>query len=555
MTAPIGPQSQYATAKMFFDKVGTGSTNLSGSPADADRLRAYALYEDMYYNRPESFKVFLRGENNDPVYVPTAKKIVEAMNRFLCKDYSFVVSPNVGDETTQNELILRMENLFKREKVKSKFKNQKRMGLVRGDALWYLVADPTKEQWSRISIHELNPSNYFPITDPADKNRILGCHIVEVVRDPREKDDRSKTIARRRSYFKSGVTFNQTTGQYEQAPNATPGIWTEVTHWTIGKWDDRNMKKEDLEQAKGGGIVDTPMFQLPAQITSLPIYHWKNSEVSDAQFGLSEISGIETLIAGINQSLSDEQLTLIIQGLGIYMTDSKPPMNSDGTAAQWELGPGAVAEVAKGSTFTRITGVSSVAPYLEHIQELKNDAQEASGIPDIAAGKVDVAVAESGISLQLQLAPILASSGEKQEDILGVMDHMLYDLVNMWFPAYEQASFENVQISSIVGDSMPVNREARIQEVLLLFTSNLITIAMAQAELAKYGYNFAAGDDLKVLKEAAALSKAQSEGDNRYAQELEAEARTLNEGAGQLPPGFAPADALPGATAPAAGGL
>lgn len=550
MTAPIGPQSQYATAKQFYDKAGTGSSNLSGSPEDADRLRAYALYEDMYFNRPEMFKVFLRGddEDSDPVYVPTAKKIVEAMNRFLCKDFTFVVSTTVGDPAVQNELTLRLNNLFKREEVVSKFSNQKRFGLVRGDAMWYIVGDPNKDQWSRLSIYELNPSNYFPILDPVDKNRTLGCHIVEVIRDPREKDDKSKTVARRRTYLKGGVSWNSTTGQYEQGATA-PGVWTEVTHWEIGKWDDRNLKEEDMERVQDATVPDVPMMQLPAQITSLPIYHWKNHKVPDSPFGLSELSGIETLIAGINQALTDEQITLIIQGLGVYMTDSKAPINSDGTPGNWILGPGIVAEVAAGSKFERVNGVGSVAPYQEHIQELKNDAQEASGIPDIAAGKVDVTVAESGISLQLQLAPILASSKEKQEDILGTMDHMLYDLVNMWFPAYEGASFEGVTAYTSVGDAMPINREARIQEVLLLFTSNLITIAMAQAELAKYGYDFQAGDDIKVLKEAAALAAANSEGDNRYAQELEAKERTLNEGAGKLPPGFAPADASPGQAA------
>ena len=536
MTSPIGPSSQYATVKQFAERAGKSSPNLAGSPEDGERVSSYYLYEDFYYNRPETFKILLRGEDSEPIYIPTAKKIVEAMNRFLCKDFAFVVPPK-GKDAEEAELIMRMENLFKREKMYSKFKSQKRMGLVRGDAMLYVVADPTKEQYSRISIHELHPGNYFPIKDPNDSKRVIGCHIVEVVQDTREKDDKTKTIARRRTYLRGGVSYNQSTSRYEQAPGSTQGVWTEVTHWEIGKWDDRNMKKEDLEQVKIP--EDVALFQLPAQITSLPVYHWRNTTMDTSIFGNSELAGIETLIAGINQDISDTQLTMVLQGLWIYMTDSKPPQDESGNTMNWEIGPGSVAEVAKGSRFERITGVGSVSPALELIQELKNGAQEANGIPDIAAGKVDVTVAESGVSLALQLAPILAAGEEKEQEILGTIDHLLHDLKNQWFPGYEGTTFsEEIGIVSHVEDAMPVNREARIQEVMLLFTSNLITIAMAQAELAKLGYKFSSGDEKQVLIDAAALAAAQQGEANRYAQEVTPPDRGLMEGAGELPPGF-----------------
>lgn len=544
MTAPIGPSSQYATAKMFTDRQGGSNTNLSGSPEDELRIRAYALYEDMYFNRPETFKVFLRGENQDPLYVPSAKKIVEAMNRFLCKGFSVQIDSQNGQDSLMR---MHLDNLFKREKVPSKFANQKRFGLIRGDAMWYLVADPNKPQGSRISVHELNPGNYFPIKDPNDKSRLLGFHLVEVISDPREADDKSKVIAKRRSYFKAGVSFNQTSGQYEQAPTTQEGIWTEVTHWELGKWDDRNMKQEDLERITDAKVVDTPMFQLPSQITTLPVYHWQNTRM-ESGFGLSEISGIETLITAINQGLSDTQLTMVLQGLGIYVTDSKPPQDASGKAVPWGLGPGSVAEVAKGSYLNRVSGVGSVQPAIDLITEFKNDAQEANGIPDIAAGKVDVTVAESGISLALQLAPILASSEEKELEILSTMDHLLYDLVTMWFPAYESISFgEGVYPVSRVKSAMPENREAKIQEVLLLFTAQLISIAEARAELTKYGYNFTASPE-DVLKSAAALAKAQGGEDSRYAQETQPEDISLREGATETPEGLSPGGDVGGGT-------
>ena len=556
MTGPIGPASQYASAKPFFDKAKPSTGNLANSPDDQARLQAYALYEDMYHNRPETFKVFIRGEDADSgIYFPSAKKIVEAMNRFFCKDFNFIVPPGADEANAdaENTLVMHMSNLFRREKMLSKFANQKRNGLIRGDVCWYLKADPNKPAGSRISILELNPSNYFPIPDPADKTRVIGCHIVDIIRDPREKDDKSKEIVRRQTYLKTGVSYDAATGQYVEvvAAGATQGVWYETTHWTIGKWDDRNMKKDDMEQATGNGIVDIAMTQLPAQITSLPVYHWKNGP-SETLFGMSELAGIETLVAAINQSMTDEDLTLVLQGLGVYATDSKAPTDATGKPTAWTLGPGVVVEHTMGTNFQRISGVSSVAPFQEHITAMQNAMQEGNGIPDIAAGKVDVTVAESGVSLALQLAPILASGKEKEGEALSVTDHMLYDLITMWFPAYESLSFEGASVSSTVGDPMPVNREARIQEVMLLFTSSLITIAMAQAELAKLGYNFQAGDDIRVLKEAAALAAAQSgdENANRYAQELEPRTRELNDGAGEEVGGLIGAGVEPSAGEP-----
>ncbi|AWY06107.1 portal protein [Gordonia phage Suzy] len=544
MTTPIGPSSQYATAKPLFDRVQAASANLSGSPDDMIRLRAYALWEDMYYNRPETFKVFLRGDhtNSDPLYVPSAKKIVEAMNRFLCKNYGFVVPPSAGEDAglaaKEALLVMHMTNLFKREKMKGKFSNQKRNGLIKGDACWYIVADPKKPEGSRLSIYELDPGNYFPIKDPFNRKRILGFHIVEVVPDPREAEDKTKAVARRQTYLKAGVAFVDARLQYEEVIPGQTGVYTSTSHWEVGKWDDRNMKPTDLVRVTGANVPDVQSFKLPDQITSLPVYHWRNNELSNEIFGLSEISGLETLIAGVNQGLTDEALALLMAGLGLYATDSRPPQNPDGSTGNWTLGPAGVVEVPQGKKFERVSGVPSVQPSLDHISKLQESMQEANGIPDIAAGKVDVAIAESGISLQLQLAPIISAASEKENEILGVMDQMLYDLTTQWFPAYENLDFTGVSIYSIVDDAMPVNRDAKIQEVILLFTSGLITIAHAQAELAKLGYSFKDGDALQVLKDAAALAAAKTGDTNKFEQLKEPESRELSDDAGKLPEGF-----------------
>lgn len=510
MTVPVG---QYDTARPYFDKA---SDNVVAED-DKDRLRAYALYEDIYHNRPETFAVTMRGDDQDqvPIYLPAAKKIIEATNRFLAVDFDFVIDPNRGapeDRATMNRMV---SNLFKREKMYTKHNNQRRYGLIRGDALWHVTADDTKEEGKRISIHELDPSTYFPITDPAHPDRIMGCHIVDKVQAPNQ-DDKTKQVARRQTYRRV----------VDGEGNPTGKITTELTLWEINKWDDRNLKPEDLKPV----AVLKPEEELHDRITTIPVYHFRNNVIPGGTFGLSEVAGIETIFAAINQSITDEDLTLVMQGLGMYWTNAAPPQNADGSDGNWEIGPGVVAEVGDDQTFGRVTGVSTVAPYLEHIKFMDEYAQQAHGVPDIAAGRVDVTVAESGISLALQLAPILAKNAEKEVEMLSVNDQMLYDITSQWFPAYESVDLPEVSVATVVGDPMPVNRETMVQEIMLLFTSGLITIAMAQAELSKFGYNFAAGSEEQAIADAKSLALAQNPDpySNRYAQETEEQQQSSN---------------------------
>lgn len=524
MTSPMDIATQFSSAKPFFSK--KPDANLAGSPEDAQRIQAYRLYEDIFHNRPETFSVTMRGEDEDstPIYLPSGKKHIEAVNRFLAVDFNYTMDPSRGTPADRGEAKRLMDNLFKRERFFAKFASQRRYGLVRGDALWHITADENKEEGKRISIHELNPSNYFAIEDPNVAERILGCHIVDVIQDPRDKEDKSKFVARRQTYLRKGVV-HLPTGGYEvpEGSELEPGVTSELTLWTIGKWDDRYMKDEDLEKVS----TPVPLFELPPEITTVPVYHIRNNRIPGAIYGLSELSGIETIVNAINQSITDEDLTLIMQGLGMYWTNAAPPQNADGSDGTWDIGPGSVVEVGDENTFGRVTGVSSVAPYLEHIKYIDEFAQQSLGIPDIAAGRVDVSIAESGISLRLQMAPLLAKNSEKEEEILGIQDQMIYDLLHQWLPAFEDLNgHEEITAACVVGDPMPENREARIQEVMLLQAAGLITIAQAQAELSKFGYTFASGDETKVIAEAAAIAKATS-GDpfvNRYSQELEAEA-------------------------------
>lgn len=204
---------------------------------------------------------------------------------------------------------------------------------------------------------------------------------------------------------------------------------------------------------------------------------------------------------------SDEDLTLALDGLGMYATDSGAPQDESGNEVDWVLGPGRVVELAPGSTMARINGTGTVQPYQDHLKFLGDELAQSIGASDVAMGRVDVRSAESGISLQLQLAPLLDRNSERESEMLAVYDHMMYDLVHGWLPAYEQISVD-VAIGSVVGDPMPVNRTEKIDEIIKLAAAGLVSTEWVQSELAKYGIDVPADDAAKALAEKVAVAAA-----------------------------------------------
>lgn len=434
-------------------------------PDDRKRLMSYELYEDFYSNRPEHMRVILRGEDEDSVeiYMPSAKKCVEAMNRFLAVDFTYYIEPDSGDEITRQNAEKALANLFKREKVLSKFNQMKRYMLVKGDALLHVVGVPTERAGRRIKVYELKPEHYFPIED--NNGEVIGCHIVDIIENPKNSPRTirytGKLVARRQTYLKKLDPNNIPTGE----------VTSEITLWQLGAWDDRVLAKKDLKQVD----IVMPEFTLKG-ISDLPVYHWKHRPPVGSSFGASVMSGSESIINAINQSATDEDLTLITQGLGVYWSDAGPPTDAAGNEVEWEIGPGSVVQVTPGSQFGRVTGVSTVAPYHEHIKLLDEHMQQGIGVPDIAVGMVDVQTAESGIALQLKLGPMLASNAETELLMVDETDEFLYDLVNSFIPAYERIQCAGVEAVTQFGDPMPVNQKDELEKLTSAWTAFAATI-------------------------------------------------------------------------------
>lgn len=451
---------------------------------DQQRIQSYLLYEQIYWNVPGVFQLSQRGTNDKPLYVPSGRTIIDTSNRYTAPGYSVSVSARGGGQDTQDVLAARLvlSDLMARERFKSKFRGAKRYCQIQGDWLWHVTADPTKPVGTRLALNTVDPSKYFPIMDPDNVERIVAVMLAEPVLVEDE------TQVRRVCYRK-----------VQDTPESPVTITVEEGLFAVDAW-------ESLDDAPL--TVVRPEEALPPEITAIPVYHVKNFEEPGNPFGSSELRGFEVLMGGLNQTISDEDLTLAMQGLGMYATDAPQPVDPTTKAVvPWQLGPGRVVQHPPGTKWGRVAGVDSVAPFGDHYNRIWEGLKQASASPDVAVGTVDVQIAQSGIALALQLLPIQAKSAEKNDLIAEVHDNLWYDVLNMWYPAYEETVFTDVVAVSAFGDAVPVDRETRFKELNDMLSGGVIDGAYYRSEAAKLGYVFPEDMDARMAASAAAESE------------------------------------------------
>lgn len=478
---------QYGSAEVFLKNY----SNLGNivDPLDNSRLSAYNLYDDFYYNRPETFKVTLRGSSDTEIYLPSTKKIITATARYLAVDFEWKVTGGSADAITNL-----IEKIFVREEISKRHVKGKRSFLTRGDLMWYITADSTKKPSERITLNTIHPSCVFRIEDPSNPMRCIGYHIVDIVDDPRKDgfgNNEGKKIARRQTYRKEDG-----------------GITSECIGFELGRWDDRVLEPDKLKPV----WIYMPKKPLPKQITQLPIYHIPNDEPDGSSWGISQVAGVEYIINALNQSITTADLSLVLSGLGVYVTTAAPPNDpaNPQKPGKYKLHPGNVVQMSQGDTFDRVSGVSTVQPFTDHIGTLDEWLTHGSGVPDMATGKVDVSIAQSGIALALKMSPIIAENEDKQLGIGGKWDQLGYDLINAWLPAFEGINGDGAQFKSSFGDPMPKNRETYVAEVIDLYTSDLITLEEVRERLDKIGYKDSAGVVEKLWEQAEKKGKIAS---------------------------------------------
>lgn len=498
-------------------------------PDDTLRIRAYVTYTNIWDNLPTAFDALLR-ESDDPIsrrYVPTVREIIEATNRYLAQDMETVWTPIPGnnvDQGAMDEWTARFASFWAREEVGIKFLSSKRWMLIKGDTIIHITADPSKAEGERVRISEVEPEQYFPIWDPADGERVLGCYLASVVLN----DDGDEIV--QRIEYRKVFTLEQS-ALFNNAPVGT--IFYRLGYYEADGWDDRDaddqLKPVDAPAwaAVPDGAPDPfAGFSLDPLITTIPVYHIRNRRRGGkvGRFGVSEVQGLETVFAGIIQNITDEDLTVAMDGIGVYWTNSGKSRDEQGKEVPWVIGPASVAELEPDGAFGRVEGVGSVQPYQDHIAYLTNAARGANGAPAVASGNIPTDVALSGVALRLHFMPTLAANSEREAEMASKWSHILYGLLTMWFPVYEGWAPLPLQPSVVFGDPLPPDRAAIIGEITaLLAPVQLVSKEWAVKYLGeKLGYDFPAD----MLTKAAAEAQ----------QALDAEAAQIAANAGQTPP-------------------
>jgi hypothetical protein len=436
-------------------------------PLDIARLQSYVLYEQIYWNVPSIFRLSQRGTDDKPIYVPSGRTIIDTSNRYTGAAYGVSVSALAGGTDTADVLAARLalSDLMARERFKSKFRGAKRYCQIQGDWVWHLTANPDKPVGSRLSLNTIDPSFYFPTTDPESVDRVIAVCLAE----PSELN--GDPVVRRVCYRKTAATAT-----------SIAIVTVEEGFFEVDEW-------QDLEATPIEVIRNQETF--PPEITSIPVYHIKNFESPGDPFGSSELRGMERIIAGLHQTMSDEDLTLAMQGLGMYSTDAPQPVDRETKQpVPWQLGPGRVVHRPPQTTWDRVAGVGNVAPFGDHYDRLWESIKQATASPDVAIGTVDVQIAQSGIALALQLSPIIAKSAEKNDLMAEVLDQMWFDVVNMWYPAYEETTFTEVKTQSVFGDAVPVDRDTKFRELNDMLAGGVIDDEYYRSEVTKLGYSF-----------------------------------------------------------------
>lgn len=475
-----GTFTPYSTGAELFG----ARPNWIGDTLDQERILSYQTYEQIYWGVPDIFKVSIRGSNALPIYVPTARTIIDTTLRYVAPDFGLRISDSATGEATVDVTAATMfvRDFMKRERFRSKFTGFKRYGLIRGDGIWHLTADDTKPIGYRLSLTALDPGMYFPITDPEDVDRVIGCHLVEYLTTP------------------DGPRVRRLT--YRKVPRADgfSTITVEEGLFEVDKWGQPDATAQ---------VVISPPVALPEQITSLPVYHVKNFEEPGNPFGSSEIRGLERIMSAVNQVVSDESLALALAGIGVYATDASQPVDPRTQQPMpWRFSPGSVIH-HDGTSFNRVQGVGSVTPYGDHYNRLWSALKSAAAVPDVAIGNVDVSVAQSGVALALQLGPMLSKANEKNDLLSDVHANLFFDILNMWLPAYEQTTFDRLSVDCVMGDAVPIDRAARLTELNDMLDRGVIDTAYYRTEATKLGYEFPDDIGTKADTEFAARNQDQ----------------------------------------------
>lgn len=464
-----GVFTPYSTVKPLADTM----QDVSWLPEEEqDRIQAYQTYEEMYWGFTEVFKVQMRGTFDLPVYVPNARTVVDETAHYLLKGLR--VGP--ADLKSTDPLNVALQKFLKREQFYSVFHENKQAGVARGDFVFHMTADDTLPEGERISLTAVDPAAYFPIWNDEDPDILEGVMLVEQIVMP-GGDVNVKVL--RYMYDRSGETRQVVR---EEAI-------LQMRDWFDGK---RRVVVKRL-------IKPTP---LDPAIQRIPVYHFRNRTWQGDPYGSSELRGHERLLGAVNQTVSDEELALALEGLGVYATDAPPPtrvVNGVVTEEPWTIAPGVVLQIPGMNSFARVQGVRSVEPFLNHIDMLERHLFEGSAT--FRSSVVDVQLAESGIALAIKFMPTLAKIEQRDEAGLSLLDHLFFEW-KVWHSVFEGEDFTDTEIELTLGQKLPTNRVETLNELNNMVDRRIVTREYYRQQMAlRLGWVFPPDMGQQVLEE------------------------------------------------------
>lgn len=451
------------------------------------RIASYIKYDEMYWNDTKQYALrVLEGEK--PLYIPNPRIIVDTTAHFLLKGLKLTCEI----EATQKAL----DDFLKRETFYSRFADAKRAGVARGDFVFHLTANPSKEEGTRLSLNSVPASDVYPIWDKDVLGKMVGCHIStpwEVEADEKRPEDGPKIHIRRLTY------------KLEESESGKRRIWREEALYEYKRdgFGKSNFRK--VRQLLEPGYLDD-------RLTAIPVYWFKNKGWDGEDYGSSELRGIERIAETVSQGATDVSAALALEGLGVYATDGGRPVyenpNGDMVEVDWEVAPGKVLEIASGSTFNRIQGVGSITPASDQIKYLESKTEEALGLSDVALGKVDYQVANSGIALAIKFLPTAAKLEDRDQWGIDKLTQLFYDW-KTWYAVFEKKELQG-DIVPTIGDKLPLNRAAKITELNNMKDRQIISKAYYRKEMEALGYTFPEGMEQDILDEIQRENQART---------------------------------------------
>lgn len=449
--------------------IGPSITAPAWVPKDeVDRVLSYEKYDQMYWNDPRQFALrVLDGE--EPLYIPNAREVVDTTAHYLLKGLKLTCL----NSTTQSAL----DEFLKREEFYSRFNSAKLSGVTRGDFVFHMTANPLKSEGTRISLTTIHPGNVFPIYDENVPGKMTRCHIAEQYID--EKDP-GKTFFRRLTY--------ELVEEGESRRVTREEAIFEIEGGALG-----GVKAKLVKQVLPKGFLDP-------RITAIPIYWFRNRDWQGEDYGSSELRGLEAILQTISQGSTDVSASLALEGLGVYATDGGRPINEQGVESEWEVSPGRVMEVPQGSYFRRVEGVTSITPAVDQINYLEEKINDAVGLSDVARGKVDAQVAQSGIALAIKFIPTLAKIETRDQAAIDKLTQLFYDW-KTWYAIFERKQLDG-DIIPVIGEKLPLDRTARVNELNNMFDRKIIPKKYYRDEMTKLGFEFPTDIEAELEKDA-----------------------------------------------------